>query len=128
MAGVVTSVRIDMELYVWAHESGLNVSNVLNQSLRSLKGDGDMTEGQVASLLDERQKKLGNTIRKSVEAHVDRKFAALSALQSKWNLYLSSGDKPEEAKYKWIDAHRGRSEALQGMTTAEIMAELEGTK
>lgn len=126
MAGVTTSVRIDIDLYMKVQEKGLNVSDITNRALREILGDDDLTEAQLKQLLEERSRVVQGKVRASVESHLDRKSAALKTLQEKWNLYLSSGPKPDDAKVAWINAHRGRSEALAGMTAAEILNELEG--
>jgi hypothetical protein len=129
MAGVVTSVRIDMGLYLKARKRGLNMSQVLNTALRGLLVDSeaDMTDEQVAALLKEREAK--------IETHLARAESKLSAafeeaiieLQSRWNMYLAAAPgTTRAAKLEWITGKKDAMPALRVATSEAILAELEG--
>jgi post-segregation antitoxin (ccd killing protein) len=125
-AGVTTSVRIDIDLYMQARKKGINVSDITNRALRSVLGDEEITDEVVRKYLEEQRGAVEKKVTEAIETHQTMRERSLSALQAKWNLYLSTGPKPGEAKIEWINAHKGRNQDLQGMTAEEILKELEG--
>ena len=136
MAGVVTSVRIDVDVYTVAFRKGINISKVTNDALRSLLrvGEEDMTDEQVAQLLAERAGRVEEAVQQEAETVKQEAVAegmtvetALGDLQFAWNGYLSNAPRASEgAKLAWVKGRRANMPALSGMTAEAILKELQG--
>jgi post-segregation antitoxin (ccd killing protein) len=129
-AGVTTSVRIDIELYVAAQARGINVSDVTNRALRSVLklDDADMTDEQVAALLKERAGRLENVVVEANELEAKTYADAIVEVQRVWNKYIASApDADRAARLEWVAAKREQNRVLQGQTAEAILADLEGS-
>jgi post-segregation antitoxin (ccd killing protein) len=132
VAGVSTSVRLDIDVYLAAQKKGINISEVTNAALRGLlkAEDEDMTEEQVAALVQERSAKIEARVEAAAQDTANDIEAAYIKLQPAWNQYLAAGGpegRPLVAKLSWIDGRKGRLPALSGMENQAILAALEGT-
>ena len=124
-----TSVRVEVELFIQARKRRINLSAVMNAALRSLlkKGEEDLTGEQVAALLAEQRKKVGETLEahaKEAELTVE---AAMRELQPKWNVYLAAApDANHAARLFWVESKRERMPALRALDAEMILKELGG--
>lgn len=131
VAGINTSVRIDIDLYVEAKRRNINISAVTNQGLRGLlKGVGgdDLTEEAIAALVKERARTIESLV---AQAAVDERSAldvALADLQAGWNVYMAAAPaSTREAKLAWLQTRRENVSALSQMPVEALLAEMEGT-
>jgi uncharacterized membrane protein YkoI len=132
MAGVNTSVRIEIELYVMAQRKGINVSNVTNAALRALlkKDEEDLTDEQVATLWREQTAKVEKTVEKAVADADQEQEAALRELQTDWNQYVAADPTHSTSqKLAWIESKRGflKFAGLKRLSNEAILIELQGT-
>jgi Post-segregation antitoxin CcdA len=128
-AGISTSVRLDIDLYLAAQRKGTNISEVTNRALRALfkVEEEDMTDAQVAQLLAERAKRVENVVISKAMEEKQALETALSDLQVGWNLYRSSSpDAPRDAQLSWVEGRKAKNPALAILTNEAILSELEG--
>jgi post-segregation antitoxin CcdA len=128
-AGVTTSVRIDVDLYLAAQRKGINVSEITNRALKSIlkTEDDDLTDEQVAALLKERERRIENVVTEETKLQGLSYAEALAELQLRWNVYLAAAPSADHAaKLEWVIGHRDRNDALKGQDAEAILADLEG--
>jgi post-segregation antitoxin (ccd killing protein) len=127
-AGVVTTVRIDIDLYIKAQKKGINISEVTRRALKALLRDDDLTEEQVAALLAERSRRIDEAVTADTTDTKETIEAVLTAIQPTWNAYLAAApDAVRESRLAWVEGKRERNPILRGLTAEAILAELEGT-
>lgn len=129
MAGVVTSVRIEIDLYTKAHNRGLNISEVTNRALRALLKDNadDLSAEQIAALNAERARRIENVAAAAVQQETQAIEEAFRDIQSRYNVYLAAAPaSTREAKLAWVAAKKEQQPLLRTMADEAILAELEG--
>jgi post-segregation antitoxin (ccd killing protein) len=130
MAGVTTSVRIDIDNYLAAQKAGLNISDLANRAIRSVVKTAPKYQKAVERL-ETIEERMGDEAVSAIEEDriISRRAVeeALSELQPLWNIYVGS-DPPKsvEARLNWAKGHQERYGELKGMTPEELMKELGG--
>jgi hypothetical protein len=128
-AGVTTSVRLDIDIYIAAQRRNLNVSEFLNKALRQyLKlEDENPTEEQLRLLLAERHSRIENVVEAETKLQGATYADAINELQLRWNVYRAAApDADRNSRLMWVTGHRERNPSLQGQDPEVILADLGG--
>jgi len=124
------AITVDTALLLRARQEGVNLSRLMDKALESLwtNTPSDPTPEQLADqAMVDRDTKMGEALTESLSKSNELQEKALMEVQPIWNVYISHGDRPLEAKLEWIRAHRGRRPGLQLMTVEAILKQLEGS-
>jgi len=128
---VMKAITVDVQLALRAKEEGLNLSRLMDATLKALFDAqdgvvGPTPESIAADLSARRTVEIQTAVASGADAAREAREAALLQIQPIWNKYASQGPKPTDAKLAWVRAHRDRFEALRQLTPESILKELEG--
>ena len=119
---------VDPDLAIWAREHRVNVSGLLNDTLKELKRRGlDEPEVGLEELRKRRAEELVGAIDTATSAEVDERARAIESLRSQWNGYLGTGSsKPRGAKLSWLSSRASRYPVLRAISAEDLLRELGG--
>jgi len=133
MPSTVTSIRLDVELYVAlrkkADASSLTVNELLTRALKAYLSvpstATDDSEAEIRRMLQERDAKILGAVASTAEVERATHDEALADLQRYFNLYISTGPKPAEAKLNWVNSRKLRYPVLAPVEGEALLEEFE---
>jgi hypothetical protein len=134
MTSTVTSVRLDIELYVAlrkkAAASGLTANEVIARALKAYLSISSTatedSEAEMQRILQERDAKILGAVASAAEVERATREDALADLQRYFNLYISSGLKPMQAKLNWVNSRKARYPSVAAVDGMALLEELQG--
>lgn len=114
-------------MYIRARKRGLNISEIANQGLKAALGlDHDKgPDAVMAAALEAQDATVTEAVRAESERIRVETKESLDDLQRAYNLYLSTGPKPPEAKLEWVNERKRRFTALAGWSGEVLLSNLE---
>lgn len=124
-----TSVRVEVALFIEARKRGMNLSSVLNASLKALLGEQkELADEEVARIFREQSERVGDVVKKEAEETISEIELGYRELQPAWNVYLSEDpSRTHNQKIAWIGGRKLLIPALKVLSDGDILRELEGT-